>query len=165
VGHPEEIPRVEQIVQETYGQLPRAMWAEGPLGDGRIALDTLVQVGQPFFRTVAKVIFHYALKVFPDPLMERPQSFNPCGTYIRQGVGNGFVRELRRQIVGNFHVGQRPANWSHILIVERNRFQIVGYAQFFVGPESMPFPFEVRLGRNPARIIRHGRSGRPTALS
>jgi hypothetical protein len=152
-GDPLEIPQIEAILQHNYGQLPVGGWQQTPaLAGDQIALTTVVQVGQPFFRAVAKIVFHYALKVFPD-LDGAHASFQPIRNYIRQGMGDGFVRELPGQVVGNFRWGERPRQWSHLLYVERNYAWVVGYAQFFLGPESLPFPLEVRIGGNPARIM------------
>lgn len=150
-AHPDEAATLEAMIQATYGQLPAALWEEAPDASGPIALNTLVQVGKPFFRAVAKIVFHYALKVFPDLDGSAPE-FQAIREYVRHGAGDGFVRELPQQIIGNFHVGERPVSWSHILFVERDYFGVGGYAQFFVGPESLPFPLQIRIGGNPSRL-------------
>ncbi len=148
----DEIPAVEGLLRTHYGELPPTLWgdADVPPGHG-IDVRTLVRVGPPFFRAVAKVVFHYALKVFPD-LDGEAAAYLPLRRYIRHGEGDGFVREVRNQVVENFRRGYRPTQWCHILLVERNYERIFGYAQFFVSPESLPFPLRVDVGPNPSRI-------------
>ncbi len=151
----DEMTALEDLVQHAYGQLPPTLWQTPPEPTGSaVTLATLVQVGPAFFRAIAKIVFHYALKVLPDLDGRRPE-FERIREYIFHGAGGaGVVLELPRQFVGNFQAGERPQGWSHLLFVERTYQHIVGYAQFFVGPESLPFPFQVHIGRNPARLIR-----------
>ena len=40
----------------------------------------------------------------------------------------------------------------HILAVERGGGFIRAFAQFFAGPRSLSLPYEVKIGRDPARI-------------
>jgi hypothetical protein len=60
------------------------------------------------------------------------------------------VIELHRQFIANFQQ-MRPINWSHFLAIERSYKSFVGFAQFFAGPECLPFPYKVMLGRSPDR--------------
>jgi len=46
----------------------------------------------------------------------------------------------------------------HILAVKKELERVTGYAQFFAGPGFLPPGYEVRVGRDPARIVtRHHR--------
>lgn len=67
---------------------------------------------------------------------------------------NRFVRQRRDQFLVNFRRGMRPTRWMHILAVERAYDAMVGYAQFFAGPQFLPPPYEIRIARDPARIMR-----------
>jgi hypothetical protein len=148
-----EAAQVEALLRHAYGEIPPGLWRDDPLPpNGQVALRTVVQVSEPFFRAVAKTVFHYALKAFPD-LDGASRAFHPIRDYIMEGTGNGFVRQLPYQIVGNFRAGARPTEWSHILTAERNNRSVSGTAQFFVGPESMPLPLKVWLGPNPGRVV------------
>jgi len=42
----------------------------------------------------------------------------------------------------------------HILAVHRRYDAITAYVQFFLGPHSLPPPYQIRVGRDPARIER-----------
>jgi hypothetical protein len=149
----DEIPAVDCLLRVHYGALPPTLWgnADVPPGNG-IDIRTVVQVGAPFFRAAAKVLFHYSLKVFPD-LDGAAPAYSPLRRFIRDGEGDGFVTEMRQQVVENFRRGYRPTQWCHILLVERNYTRIFGYVQFFVSPESLPFPLRVDIGPNPSRIV------------
>jgi hypothetical protein len=154
---------LEAMLTAEYGPLPEGVWdQEQPAPDGReVPLRAEVRVTQPFFRAVAKIVFHYALKVFPDLNGPAPE-LQPIRDYVRHGHGedNHFVQELPGQIVGNLRDGGRPEGWCHLLYVERNARYIVGYAQFFVSAQHLPRPWQVRIGPNPGLIARP-RSARP----
>ena len=40
----------------------------------------------------------------------------------------------------------------HVLAVERSHQHVVARVQFFLGPQHLPFPYEVSVGRNPRRV-------------
>jgi hypothetical protein len=46
----------------------------------------------------------------------------------------------------------------HILAVERTYDVILAHAQFFAGPGIVPPPYLIRIGRDPARIMRRKES-------
>lgn len=150
-------------IREALGRLDLRL-AEGapqalnfPEEGQEIQLTTFVHVTDSYFRAVAKVVFHHALTVLTDlsgaePCFEGIRAYIRHGTGIRQGTGGGFVREIRQQFIANFELGQRPVAWSHVVAVDRNDQSIGGFAMFFVGPSSLPYPFRVYLGRNPSRL-------------
>jgi hypothetical protein len=117
----------------------------------RRAFVITVSVTEAHFRAVAKIAFHYALKMFPD-LTGMEREFEPIKQYIWSGGDNRFVRQRMNQFVANFRRGERPIYWMHLLAVVRTYEQITAYAQFFAGPRSLPPPYEVLVGKNPARI-------------
>jgi hypothetical protein len=84
-----------------------------------------VTVSPAHFRAVAKIGFHYVLKMFPD-LTGTETEFAP--------------------------IRARPTQWMHILAVERTYSVILAHAQFFAGPGIVPPPYVIRIVRNPARI-------------
>lgn len=147
----DEIPAVEALLR-TRGALPPGEWLTTEFKpDVQLRAATLVQVTGSYFRAAAKVVFHYALQAL-DGLTGSEEEFAPIRAYVMHGEGAGFVQESRRQIVANFEFGQRPTRWSHIVAAWRDRFAIRGFVQFFAGPESLPFPLEVTLGRNPSAL-------------
>jgi hypothetical protein len=127
-----------------------------PILRQKFPLKAKVTVTSSYFRAVAKIAFHYTLKMFPD-LSGLEAEFTPIKEFIwAGGVGDvdRFVRQRPDQFVENFRRGWRPTHWMHILGVKRSVEGITAYAQFFAGPDILPPGYEVRIGEEPARIIR-----------
>lgn len=106
-------------------------------------------------RAIAKIAFHYALKIFPDLTGLEPE-FAGIRAFIWDGGDAGaFVREREDQFLTNFRGGARPVHWMHILVAERTPEWIVAHVQLFAGPDwPPPQPYRVQIGANPARLIR-----------
>jgi len=148
---PDEIPWVARVVK-LLGRTVGNDWVTTTFEPGRIDITVELGVTSAFFRAVAKIGFHYALKVFPDLRGTEPE-FDPIKEFIWSGGEfSRFILQRQRPVFGNFLFGQMPVNWAHILLVDRNYDSLTAYAQFFVGPQSMPVTYEIALGRNPARI-------------
>jgi hypothetical protein len=120
----------------------------------RIPLTATVRVTPVYFQAVAKIAFHYALKMFPD-LTGREAEFTQIKDFILQG-GNidRFVIQRPDQWLVNLRRGDRPTHWMHVLAVERARGGLTAFAQFFAGPPVLPPGYEIRLGSDPSRIVR-----------
>jgi len=151
-GTAEEIPRIGELLQKLGYPTP-ADWAITEFPAQKIALVAEVAVSSAHFRAVAKIGFHYALKMFPD-LTGLEAEFAPIKDFIWAGNGEvaQFVQQRSDQFLRNFK-GARPTKWMHILAVERTYDVILAHAQFFAGPGIVPPPYVIRIGRNPARIV------------
>ncbi len=150
---PHEIPQITELLC-AVGGVPPGEWATTHWKAQQIRLVVELRVTDAYFRAVAKIAFHYVLKMFPD-LTGMETEFDPIKGFIWAGGEiNRFVRERKDQFVVNFRRGYRPTHWMHILAVERSYDAIIGYAQFFAGPQLLPRPYEVRIGRDPARLMR-----------
>lgn len=149
----DEIPWVTELLK-AVGGVPSGNWATTNFLPQKVQLVVNVKVTQAYFRAVAKITFHYVLKIFPDLKGLEPE-FGPIKDFIWAG-GNidQFVRQNNDQFIENFRRGYRPTHWMHILTVDRTYNSIVAYAQFFAGPHSLPVPYKVWVGRNPLRIDR-----------
>ena len=148
---PEDIPWVTELVVAAGGAPPS--WTTATLPEGRIQLAATVTVTGAYFRAIAKIGFHYALSVFPDLTGMEPELSGIKG-FIWEGTGDAdrLVRQRKDQFVANFNASERPTEWMHILAVRRTYMAITAYAQFFAGPRSLPPSYEIRVGRNPARL-------------
>jgi len=147
---PDEIPRVSDLLRGLGYPVPDN-WAVTEFPARKIDLIAEVTVSPAHFRAVAKIGFHYALKMFPD-LTGMEAEFAPIKDFIWAG-GNiaQFVQQRSAQFVKNFE-RERPTKWMHILTVQRTYDVILAHAQFFAGPHMLPPPYVIRIGRNPARI-------------
>ncbi len=146
-----EIPWVSDLLR-TLGYTVPANWVtEFPAQ--KISLIAEVTVSPAHFRAVAKIAFHYVLKMFPD-LTGMEAEFAAIKDFIWTGGAIAeFVRQRSDQFVRNFE-RERPTKWMHILAVERTYDVILAHAQFFAGPGIVPPPYVIRIGRDPARIMR-----------
>jgi hypothetical protein len=152
---PDDISWVTELLK-AVGGVSSGDWATTSFTPQKIQLVVDIKVTEAHFRAVAKIAFHYTLKVFPD-LTGMEHDFEPIKEYIWVGSNaRRFVKQNPRQFVHNFLRGYRPTHWMHILAVERTYDSIVAHAQFFAGPHSLPPPYKIWIGRNPSRID-HGR--------
>jgi hypothetical protein len=144
------------------GELMRAFggelasgWATTQFTPQRLQLVVLMKVTSTHFRAVAKIVFHYALKIFQD-FTGKEREFDPIKGFIWDGGDvDRFVRQRRAdQVIQNWRRGQGPTHWMHILAVERTYDRIVGWFQPFVGPRSLLPLYEVSIGMDPSRIAR-----------
>jgi hypothetical protein len=153
---PEEIPWLSDLLRALGYSIP-ANWAVTEFPAQKIALIAEVTVSPAHFRAVAKIGFHYALKMFPD-LTGMESELAPIKEFIWAGGDVAqFVQQRSDQFVKNFE-RERPTKWMHILAVERTYDLILAHAQFFAGPGIVPPPYVIRIGRDPARIIRRRES-------
>jgi hypothetical protein len=149
---PDEIPWVTELVR-AVGGLPPGNWATTSFTPQKIQLVVNLSVTEAYFRAVAKIAFHYTLKMFPG-LTGLEHEFRQIKEFIWSGGhADRFVRQNNGQFVENFRRGYRPTHWMHILAVERSYERIVVFAQFFVGPQSLPPPYTVSVGRDPSKIF------------
>jgi hypothetical protein len=148
----EEIPRVGDVLQKLGYAVP-SDWAVSTYPTQKIALVAEVTVSPKHFRAVAKIGFHYALKMFPE-FTGMEQEFDDIKEFIWAGGDvNKFVAQRSDQFVENFK-RERPTKWMHILAVERTYGGTLAHAQFFAGPGILPPPYLIRIGREPSRIVR-----------
>lgn len=151
---PDEREWVLPLVTAATGyELTEDFVVEGP--ETRIELVVDVQASPAFFRAIAKIALHFALTAWPDLSGAEPE-FGPIRSFIWDGSGEiaDFVRQLNHQYVENFARGARPKAWMHVAAAERSYDGgIVAHVQLFAGPQSMPLPYRVFIGRDPRRLV------------
>lgn len=150
-GTEDEIPWIQSLLIN-LGQQPPQEWTSIDTHQQRIELIVLATITEIYLRAVAKIAFHYVLKMFPE-LTGLEREFDGIKEFIWQGgQASQYVIRRNDQFIANFKLGYRPTNWMHILAAERGKGHIKTFAQFFAGPHSLPLPYEVIIGRDPARI-------------
>lgn len=148
----EEISWVEALIRTIGGDPPKHWGHTEFRSPQRLQLIAHLNVTNAYFQAIAKVGFHYTLKMFPD-LTGHEYEFSKIKDYIWSGEGENFVVEHIKPFVENFNLGYRPTHWMHILAVEKSPDRIIARAQFFVGPRSMPPSYEIKIGKDPRNII------------
>jgi hypothetical protein len=104
----------------------------------------------PFTRSIAKIAFHYTLKMFPSLSGHEPE-LKPIIDFIWKGGDNRFVTQ-------NFAPAWIPKYWSHFLTVARSYYQgIRATVHLFVPPPGelayLPPLFTIFVGTDPSRIV------------
>jgi len=160
IASSEEIPWLESLVR-ALGYEPPGNWTELELSPQRIQLIVTTHATSAYFRAVAKIAFHYVLKMEPD-LTGHEQEFDAIKRYIWEDESSEqnpsrFVKQLSHQFISNFNRGLRFINWTHVLAVERGGGHITAHAQFFAGPRSLPPPYQISIGPDPSSIIKRPR--------
>jgi len=151
---PHEQKSIEDLVA-ALGFNVRADWSETALPVQTVRLAVRAPLGE-YERGVAKVAFHYVLTVFPD-LVGTDSEFSAIREFIWEGglIGNCLVTQEEQQIVYKLQDGYRPTHWSHLLFATRiHSGDILAHVQLFAGPEHLPLPFRVHIGRDPSRLFR-----------
>ncbi|WHZ13580.1 MAG: hypothetical protein OJF52_000412 [Nitrospira sp.] len=152
IALPDEIPWVEDLVRSLGFELP-GNWKMTEFPPQQIQLVVNVNVTAAYFRAVAKIVFHYMLKMFPE-FTGHEREFDEIKTFIWDGGEiSRFVQQRRDQFVTNFRMGMGPTKWMHVLAVEKGGGSITGYAQFFLGPRALSLPYAVKIGRDPSPIL------------
>jgi hypothetical protein len=150
----DEIEWMGGLMRAFGGDLTSGEWATTQLTPQRLPLVVDVAVTSAHFRAVAKIVFHYALKMFPD-LTGQERQFDPIKDFIWNGGDiDRFVRQRRPEDVILNYRQHGPTHWMHVLGSERTYDRITGWFQPFTGPQLLPPIYEVRLGMDPSRIVR-----------
>jgi hypothetical protein len=151
-AHPDEIARIKALVESIGLKAPSKWNWEGNEFDPhweRITVAAFLPL-EAFCRSIAKIAFHYTLKMFPDFSGHEPE-FEPVKRFIWEGGENRFVMQ-------DFSPPLVPKCWSHLLDVVRSYEAIVATVHLFVPPPggmaTIPPRFKVLVGRDPSRIIR-----------
>jgi hypothetical protein len=153
-AHPEEISVLEALLTSSNFPVPKK-WNEAgsEFTPGHVSVTLEAPMGfEPFVRSVAKIAFHYTLKVFSD-LSGNESEFRAIKDFIWSGGENRFVEQVQGP-----ELIQPPTCWSHFIFVKQSYEEIVARVHLFVPPpgavSAMPPPFYVRVGRSPSRIVR-----------
>jgi hypothetical protein len=112
-------------------------------------------VNDGYFRTIAKIAFHYFLKHSPQ-FTGSETEFQAIKKFIMNG---GDSDQYVKQGPGSFIYGLGHAvttadRWGHLVAVDKSKRNIRAMLHFFVGPRIAPARYyEVYIERNPERII------------
>jgi hypothetical protein len=153
-AHSEEISVLEALLTSSNFPVPKK-WNEAgsEFTPGHVSVTLEAPMGfEPFVRSVAKIAFHYTLKVFSD-LSGNESEFRAIKEFIWSGGENRFVEQVQGP-----ELIQPPTCWSHFIFVKQSYEEIVARVHLFVPPpgavSAMPPPFYVLVGRSPSRIVR-----------
>jgi hypothetical protein len=120
-----------------------------------------VTVTSLYHRALAKIGFHYFLAVSKPRFTGTEAEFSPIKSFIRDGKGRpeDFVVQNDTPILHDLNKGYTLSSWGHLLTTRIGTRAIISRVQFFIGPEYLPPIYDIKLGRNPSKIIYPERFG------
>ena len=150
----EEQPRLEALIAR-LGYSMHTSWSQELLPQQQVRLAVGAPVDHGYTRGVAKLAFHYVLAVFGD-LAGADSEFADIRSHIWEGgePAPGLVTQETEQVVFQLRQGMRPTHWSHLVAASRENRLITAHVQLFAGPDHLPLPFRVRIGRDPSPLWR-----------
>jgi hypothetical protein len=121
-------------------------WEDLPMS-GKTFTQTEYEVTDRYFRAIAKIAFHYALKHFRH-FRGDEEMFEGIRNFIMNG-GNiqDFVRWSKKQIV-EIKPGYSPSTFAHVIHARANEQFVWSRLQFFIGPQTIPLVYRVALAVN-----------------
>lgn len=88
-----DIPWVNELMR-ALGAAPPDEWEPLDVPPQQVQLAATVTMAEPYFRAIAKMAFHYTLKMFPA-LTGHEQEFDRIKDYIWTGAGGGRHRPVQ----------------------------------------------------------------------
>lgn len=120
-----------------------------------IATPVKITVTSHYFRALAKIGFHYFLAVSRPRFTGAESAFELIRSFIRDGKDRpeDFVVQNDKPILHDLDRGYTLSKLGHLLIARIDMKAIISRVQFFIGPEYLPPIFDIRLGKNPSKVI------------
>ena len=143
-----DIDRIQKLASALPVQVDSGAWEDLPMTGSTYTWTKLV-ITSKFFRAIAKIGFHYLLKHLPS-FRGDEDFFGDIRRFIMEGgdVSQFVTWEGEDQILGDVKNGLVPPVYSHIVTAAAKTREIVCRLQFFLGPDSIPPVYRVRIGSN-----------------
>ena len=155
---PEDLPRAREVLRIVFPGFSAEHFARSGAGQTVRRLGFWNTVNASYFRGVAKICFHGALRLV-DGLDGHAWEFDVLRRFIRYGErpASNPVTQLPRSLVAELGM-TLPRDRGHVFVVEVKAGQVFAKVQLFVSatlPEgSTPPSWQVRLGRTPGTLDR-----------
>lgn len=135
-------------------------WTSDPADHGRVPMRIEFQTTTASLQAIAKIAFHYYLSRNRRGKRGDETEFAEIRDFILNGgEARRFFRPSRTQFVDPFPhspVGAAtvPSSWCHVFVADESGDVITARLRLFVGPEHLPEPISVILGRlsTPIRV-------------
>lgn len=159
---PEETERARQLLSQAFSSFRADLFArDGEVGNKRVRFENTL--ARNYFRSLAKVAFHYALK-HVNFWNGTETVFTPIRRFIREDEGNVDAFVLGTSSFSPFVAPKSvPVRWAHFFAVDARDDGVNGLLQFFVGPDTdyRPIFWTVRLA--PVRLAQSFQEGHVAA--
>jgi hypothetical protein len=135
-----------------WPSVQEAKWETLPML-GKTFTNTEYEVTDKYFRAIAKIGFHYVLKHFRH---FRGDEDGFAG--IRDFIMNGgpiadYVTWSQKQVIAQVSAGCTPTTFSHVVLGRANQHLVWSQLQFFLGPDTVPLVYTVKLADNKPTLI------------
>jgi len=149
-----------ELIEETW---PGWQWQQQrptkEPGTYRVYGHAMYTINLAYFRSLAKIAFHYYLCCTQREIEGTEPEFEGVRSFIMSGGDKDeFFHSSGRTFMTPFGATAGGAaitstRWSHILAVDESHDVVVAYVQLFVGPGWVPDPYYITLGRLKGRIV------------
>lgn len=136
-------------------------WKE-PRKDIPLAVNTItkIEITQDFYRSVAKIGFHYLL-TYSNYFSGGEKEFNDIKDFIYNGCSainiHKYIRDESEPLLYIMKKGFLYESKGHLVIIEISPQIIIARVQLFVGSQMDDLPplnpFIINIGKNPLRVI------------
>jgi hypothetical protein len=144
-----------ELVEKLTSFLPEvqeAKWENLPMS-GKTPTRTEYEVTDRYFRAIAKIGFHYALKHFPH-FRGDEETFAGIRDFIMNGGSiPDYVTWSQKQVIEQIKAGYTPVTFGHVILARANEHLVWCRLQFFLGPDTVPLVYTVALARNRPAVI------------
>jgi hypothetical protein len=149
----DHVERVRPILSQVFPGFSADHFSRSGAGQQVRTLEFENRVGVDYFRAIAKIAFHGALRLGPG-LDGKEWEFDVLRRFIRYGdrPTTNPVQMSNQGIVAGLGRGVMLRDWGHVVAVETTYNMVSARLQFFVGPSAIPPTWIVRIGRRPASI-------------
>lgn len=130
-----------------------------PAGEHPVKGRVSIIVNDHYWRSIAKIAFHYYLSHTRRAVRGDEPGFNQIRNFITKG---GDQRRFFRASHTRFRLpfdGQSgcgaasPAQWCHVLGADEQEQEVVAYVRLFAGPGCMPPAYHIVLGTLDSNIV------------
>lgn len=152
----EHIEQARRVLSEVFPRFHALHHERSGAGETRRKIQFANRLTPVYFRGLAKIAFHGALKLMPH-LDGGAAEFAELRNFVRHGIPTvrDIVKSTREPIFPVCKEGLRPRNWGHIVVVEADSNAILVRLQLFIGPAYLPSTWVVRLcGASPQIVAR-----------
>src|SRR5208337_4757536 len=152
----------EDILKEIsilFGTTLKQIEDERYKADHNCFVVAIFDINNNYFRAIAKIAFHYALKQMPH-FTGFENEFIGIKKFIMDGGDHRlWVREIKGNFIKNLQHGKSPHNNCNFFLFDKDEIKIIFRVQFFAGPKGPSHYYKVVIGKNPERIIYPQRIG------
>jgi len=151
----EKLERARPVLTEVFPGFTAQHYGRSGAGRQHRTLRFEHTIGPAYFRAIAKVAFHAALRFVPH-LSGHDWEVNSIREFVRRGqlpkIRPVRAAQERMQIIGGELGDLRLEDRHHVVIIHTSYRFVDANIRFFAGPGADPQKWLVRIGRRPDSV-------------